>query len=147
HHRDRGRQHAPAVVLLRHRLRALSRADGGRRRRVPPRRSRRQPRPASDMRAASPSLRRALRPARLLGVGLWLLLAAALGLTAWQIVFSVDAGLAEYLPRLADGFALTLLIVSLSLLAGALLAAVLTALRLAQLPLLGRAAAAFCYAF
>ena len=99
------------------------------------------------MRGAVADLRRALRPARIGGMALCGLLAAALVLLAWRIADSLDAdGLGEYLPRLVDGFRLTLLIVSLSLLAGAALAILLTTLRLARLPVLGRAAAAYCYA-
>ncbi len=100
------------------------------------------------MKGAAADLRRALRPARIGGIALCGLLAAALVLLAWRIAESLDGdGLGEYLPRLVDGFRLTLLIVSLSLLAGAALAILLTALRLARLPILGRAAAAYCYAF
>jgi polar amino acid transport system permease protein len=100
------------------------------------------------MRPAPRNGRRALRPARIVGIALCGLLAAALALLAWQIGYSLDAdSLGEYLPRLIDGFGLTLLIVSLSLVAGAAIAILLTALRLARLPVLGRAAAAYCYVF
>ena len=96
------------------------------------------------MRPAPRNGRRALRPARIVGIALCGLLAAALALLAWQIGYSLDAdSLGEYLPRLIDGFGLTLLIVSLSLVAGAAIAILLTAL----LPVLGRAAAAYCYVF
>jgi len=98
------------------------------------------------MRVAA-DLRRALRPARLAGVALCGLLAAALGLLAWRIAESLEDDLGEYLPRLVDGFRLTLLILFLSLLAGAALAIVVTTVRLARLPVLGRAAAAYCYMF
>jgi polar amino acid transport system permease protein len=100
------------------------------------------------MRPAPPTGRRALRPGRVVGIALCGLLAAALAALAWQIGYSLDAdSLGEYLPRLIDGFGLTLLIVSLSLVAGAVVAILLTALRLARLPVLGRAATAYCYVF
>ena len=99
------------------------------------------------MRATAADLRRALRPARLGGLALCGLLAAMLLLLAWRIAESIDDDLSEYLPRLVGGFRLTLLILLLSLLAGAALAILVTAVRLARLPVLGRAAAAYCYVF
>lgn len=101
------------------------------------------------MSAAPPAIRRrAWRPARLFGVALCSLLALLATLLAWQVVHSLDAdGLGEYLPRLIHGLGLTVIILVLSVAAGAAVAVLLTAIRLARLPVLGRAAAAYCYVF
>ncbi len=99
--------------------------------------------------SAAPAIRRrAWRPARLAGIALCSLLAAVAALLAWQVGRSLDAdGLGEYLPRLIHGLGLTLIILVASLAAGAAFAVLLTALRLASLPVLGRAAAVYCYVF
>src|SRR6266404_2452763 len=89
-HGDRGGQHPPAAILLRRRLPALSRFDGVRRRGVPAGRCCRQPRPSPVMNRAAADLRRILRPARIGGIALCGLLAAALVLLAWRIAESLD---------------------------------------------------------